>query len=148
MLSDAVKQQIQQNYREFLQNRGLNARYGQKLMIAEVARTLGGIVQNAEGEREGGGHVCVVEAGTGTGKTIAYLLPAIIIAKALGKKLVVATATVALQEQIVHKDLPELRNHTDLSFSFALAKGRGRYLCLSKLDNLMNEFSSDRKSVV
>ncbi|HEY7883894.1 MAG TPA: ATP-dependent DNA helicase DinG, partial [Cellvibrionaceae bacterium] len=102
----------------------------------------GGIAQNSEGEREGGAHVCVVEAGTGTGKTIAYLLPAIVIAKALGKKLVVATATVALQEQIVHKDLPELKRNTDLSFSFALAKGRGRYLCLSKLDTLLGEAAS------
>jgi ATP-dependent DNA helicase DinG len=60
----------------------------------------------------------------------------------MGKKLVVSTATVALQEQIVSKDLPELLRHSDLSFSFALAKGRGRYLCLSKLDNLLAEYES------
>jgi ATP-dependent DNA helicase DinG len=142
MLTDEVKQTIQQAYSAFLQSRELGSRHGQKLMIAEIARTLGGIGTDAEGARNTGGHVCVVEAGTGTGKTIAYLLPAIVIAKALGKKLVVSTATVALQEQIVHKDLPELRNHTDLSFSFALAKGRGRYVCLSKLDNLMSEFAA------
>ena len=142
MLTDDLKQKIQQTYSAFLQSRELGPRHGQKLMIAEIARTLGGIGSDAEGVRNTGAHVCVVEAGTGTGKTIAYLLPAIIIAKALGKKLVVSTATVALQEQIVHKDLPELRNHTDLSFSFALAKGRGRYLCLSKLDTLMSAFSS------
>src|SRR5690606_15097141 len=76
------------------------------------------------------------------GKTIAYLLPAIAIAKAMGKKLVVSTATVALQEQIVNKDLPELHRHSGLSFNFALAKGRGRYLCLSKLDNLLSEYES------
>ncbi|UTF61481.1 ATP-dependent DNA helicase DinG [Gilvimarinus sp. DA14] len=142
MLTDAIKQEIQQTYSEFLKSRELGPRHGQKLMIAEIARTLGSISSDAEGVRNSDGHVCVVEAGTGTGKTIAYLLPSIIIAKALGKKLVVSTATVALQEQIIHKDLPELKNHTDLSFSFALAKGRGRYLCLSKLDNLMGEFAS------
>lgn len=142
MLTDDIKRHIQESYSAFLKSRELGPRQGQKLMIAEIARTLGGITSDAEGVRNGDGHVCVVEAGTGTGKTIAYLLPSIIIARALGKKLVVSTATVALQEQIIHKDLPELKNHTDLSFSFALAKGRGRYLCLSKLDNLMSEFAS------
>src|SRR5690606_36285918 len=73
---------------------------------------------------------------------VAYLLPAIAIAKAMGKKLVVSTATVALQEQIVNKDLPELRQHSGLAFNFTLAKGRGRYLCLSKLDNLLSEYES------
>lgn len=139
MLSDAVKKQIQQSYSQFLSSKGLKARYGQKLMIAEIARTLGGIELDDEGVRESRGQVCVIEAGTGTGKTVAYLLPALIIAKALGKKLVVSTATVALQEQIVHKDLPDLRQHSDFSFSFTLAKGRGRYVCLTKLDNLLSE---------
>ncbi|MBU2884646.1 ATP-dependent DNA helicase DinG [Gilvimarinus agarilyticus] len=142
MLTDDIKRNIQESYSAFLQSRELGSRHGQKMMIAEIARTLGSITSDAEGVRNSDGHVCVVEAGTGTGKTIAYLLPSIIIAKALGKKLVVSTATVALQEQIIHKDLPELKNHSDLSFSFALAKGRGRYLCLSKLDNLMSEFAS------
>lgn len=142
MLTDQLKQQIQRAYSQFLENKNLKARYGQKLMIAEIARTLGGITLDDENVRESQGHVCVIEAGTGTGKTVAYLLPAIAIAKHMGKKLVVSTATVALQEQIVNKDLPELHRHSDLSFNFALAKGRGRYLCLSKLDNLLAEFES------
>lgn len=142
MLTDQLKQQIQRAYSQFLENKNLKARYGQKLMIAEIARTLGGISLDDENVRESAGHVCVIEAGTGTGKTVAYLLPAIAVAKHMGKKLVVSTATVALQEQIVNKDLPELHRHSDLSFSFALAKGRGRYLCLSKLDNLLAEFES------
>ena len=137
MLSDAVKSDIQQAYSRFLDSRGLKARYGQKLMIAEIARTLGGIELDDDGERTSRGHVCVVEAGTGTGKTVGYLLPALIIAKALGKKLVISTATIALQEQVVNKDLPDLKHHSGLSFSFTLAKGRGRYVCLSKLDNLL-----------
>jgi ATP-dependent DNA helicase DinG len=82
-------------------------------------------------------HICIIEAGTGTGKTVAYLLAAIPIAQALKKKLVVSTATIALQEQIIQKDLPEIKNNTSLSFNFALAKGRGRYLCLSKLDRIL-----------
>ncbi|MEH6471841.1 MAG: ATP-dependent DNA helicase DinG [Halopseudomonas sp.] len=121
-----LKQQIQQAYSAYLDSRGLKARYGQKLMIAEIVKGLLDTEQSPP--------VCVVEAGTGTGKTIAYLLAAIPLAKHLGKKLVLSTATIALQEQIVLKDLPELLQHSDLSFDFALAKGRGRYLCLSKLD--------------
>src|SRR5690625_5103569 len=142
MLSDALKQQIQQAYTQFLNNKGLKARYGQKLMIAEIAKTLGAIELDDQNVRQSEGHVCVIEAGTGTGKTVAYLLPALVIAKALDKKLVISTATVALQEQIIHKDLPDLRQHSELSFNFALAKGRGRYLCLSKLDNLLIESQS------
>ncbi len=145
MLSNDLKKTIQTAYSEFLQSRELKARYGQKLMIAEIAKTLGGIDLDDEGERQSEGHVCVVEAGTGTGKTVAYLLAALPIAKYLGKKLVVSTATVALQEQIVNKDLPEVKRHSGLSFSYSLAKGRGRYLCLSKLDRILmdNESASN-----
>lgn len=146
MLNDALKTQIQTAYSQFLQSKGLKSRYGQKLMIAEIAKTLGAIDLDDENHRipseASGAHICVVEAGTGTGKTIAYLLPAIAVAKYLGKKLVVSTATVALQEQIVEKDLPELLRHSGLHFTYTLAKGRGRYLCLSKLDNLLAEYES------
>jgi len=142
MLTDSVKKQIQGAYSKFLESKNLKPRYGQKVMIAEIAKTLGNIELDEENLRDSQHHICVVEAGTGTGKTIAYLLPAIAVAKALGKKLVVSTATVALQEQIVNKDLPELHRHSGLPFSFALAKGRGRYLCLSKLDNLLAEYES------
>ncbi|MFC3609530.1 ATP-dependent DNA helicase DinG [Stutzerimonas tarimensis] len=139
MLSSELKTQIQGAYTRFLEAKGLRARYGQRLMIAEVAKVLGTIGTDDEGRRSGDPAVVAVEAGTGTGKTVAYALAAIPAAKAAGKRLVIATATVALQEQIVHKDLPDLLRNSGLSFSFALAKGRGRYLCLSKLDLLLQE---------
>ncbi len=146
MLSDDTKKTIQTAYSQFLENKGLKSRYGQKMMIAEIAKSLGNIELDEEGVRESsaenGNHICVVEAGTGTGKTIAYLLPALVMAKYLGKKLVISTATVALQEQIIHKDLPELAKNAGLNFSFNLAKGRGRYLCLTKLDNVIAEYQS------
>lgn len=145
MLNNELKQTIQTAYRQFLSNRTLQPRHGQKLMIASIARTLGAIERNSAGQRDplksNGEHICVVEAGTGTGKTVAYLLAAIPTALAQDKTLVVSTATVALQEQIVHKDLPELMRHSGLKFEYSLAKGRGRYLCLSKLDQLLSEFS-------
>lgn len=137
MLSDALKQQIQRSYSEFLNRKQLKPRYGQRLMIAEIAKALAAIPRDADGKRTGDNHVCVVEAGTGTGKTLAYLVAVMPVAKALEKKVVLSTATVALQDQVVNKDIPDLLHHSDLSFTYALAKGRGRYLCLSKLDRLM-----------
>ena len=139
MLSSDLKSTIQSAYRQFLEHRELKARHGQKLMIANIANTIANIKADNHGKRieSDHPHLCIIEAGTGTGKTVAYLLAAIPIAQALNKKLVISTATVALQEQIVHKDLPEIKKNTDLSFNYTLAKGRGRYLCLSKLDRLL-----------
>ena len=139
MVSAQIKQSIQSAYSQFLKSRGLSARYGQKLMIAEIARTLAAVEFDENQRRASDRHVCVIEAGTGTGKTVAYLLAAIPIAQLLGKKLVVSTATVALQEQIILKDLPEVKRHSGLEFSYTLAKGRGRYLCLTKLDRLLSD---------
>jgi len=139
MISTALKSQIQGAYSRFLEAKSLKPRYGQRLMIAEVAKVLGDIEVDDEGRRSGDPAVVAVEAGTGTGKTVAYSLATIPAAKAAGKRLVIATATVALQEQIVHKDLPDLMKNSGLNFTFALAKGRGRYLCLSKLDALLQE---------
>lgn len=137
MLDHNTKQTIQAAYSRFLEQKNLKPRHGQKLMVAAVARTLGNISVDDEGVRLGEEHVCIVEAGTGTGKTVAYALAAIPMAQALDKKLVISTATVALQEQIVLKDLPDLRRHSGLEFSHVLAKGRGRYACLYKLDFLL-----------
>ena len=142
MLNDDLKGQIQTAYRTFLENKSLKPRYGQRVMIAEVAKLFGGIKLDDENRRSGDPAVAVVEAGTGTGKTVAYCLAAIPIAKHLGKPLVISTATVALQEQIVLKDLPDIQRNAGLNFQFSLAKGRGRYVCLSKLDQLLSENQS------
>jgi ATP-dependent DNA helicase DinG len=137
MLSSTQKDDIRRHYSTLCENKSLISRWGQKVMIAEIAKTLGGIETSDEDERSGDNHVCVVEAGTGTGKTLAYALTCLYMAKSLNKKLVISTATVALQEQIVLKDLPDLLRHSGMDFQFALAKGRGRYLCLSKLESAM-----------
>jgi len=74
----------------------------------------------------------VVQAGTGTGKTLAYLVPAI----TGGKRVVVATATKALQDQLAKKDLPFLAEHLDADFNFAVLKGRNNYVCLQRLKEM------------
>ncbi len=138
MLSDELKKQIQQAYRDSLDAKSHKPRVGQRQMIGAIARTLGNIRQDSEGNRLEEKHVAVIEAGTGTGKTLSYCLAAIPIAKAKGLKLVISTATVALQEQILHKELPNLLEHTDFAFKYTLAKGRGRYLCLNNLEGYLS----------
>ena len=108
-------------------------------MIAEIARALGSVTSDSEGRRISDPAVTVIEAGTGTGKTVGYVLPAVVMAQAKKKRLVISTATVTLQEQIISKDLPDIIVKAGLKFSFTLAKGRGRYACLSKLDRLLQE---------
>ncbi|AFP31085.1 MULTISPECIES: ATP-dependent DNA helicase DinG [Marinobacter] len=137
-LSEQTKQQIQQAYRDMLAGKEVRARYGQRLMIAEIARYMGDITDN-DGQRTSPPSACVVEAGTGTGKTLAYLIAAIPVAKALNKTLVISTATVALQDQIVLKDLPDLKKHSKLDINWTLAKGRGRYLCMSRLEGRLHD---------
>ncbi|MEM8594263.1 MAG: ATP-dependent DNA helicase DinG [Pseudomonadota bacterium] len=134
MLSSDVKQRIQAAYTQFLESKGWGARHSQRIMIAEIAKSIGAIEYNDGLERVSNKHCCVVEAGTGTGKTLAYTLATIPLAQALDKRVIIATATVALQEQILYKDLPSIQQHSGLTFTFALAKGRRRYVCLSRLD--------------
>src|SRR5262245_61950741 len=71
----------------------------------------------------------VVRAGTGTGKTPAYLVPAIL----SGRRVVVATATKALQDQLAAKDLPFLEKHLDRPFEWAVLKGRSNYVCMQRV---------------
>ncbi len=85
-------------------------------------------VANAIADR---GHL-IAEAGTGTGKSLAYLVPAVL----SGKRTVVATATKALQDQLAGKDLPFLEEHLDIPFDFAVLKGRSNYLCRQRLHEL------------
>src|SRR5690606_29921279 len=112
MISTELKTTIQGAYSRFLEAKSLKPRYGQRLMIAEIAKVLGDIDTDDEGRRSGDPAIVAVEAGTGTGKTVAYSLAAIPTAKLAGKRLVIATATVALQEQIVYKDLPDLMRNS------------------------------------
>ncbi len=75
------------------------------------------------------GHHLLAEAPTGSGKSLAYLVPAI----ASGLKVVVATSTIALQSQLIDKDLPTLHRCSPVPFTFALLKGRSNYVCRAKL---------------
>ena len=93
----------------------------QQEMAVAVARAL-----------ENGEHLAV-EAGTGVGKSLAYLVPAILYAVANKKKAVVSTHTINLQEQLTEKDLPMCEQILPVKFQFTMLKGRANYLCTRRL---------------
>ncbi|MBX3608809.1 MAG: ATP-dependent DNA helicase DinG [Hydrogenophaga sp.] len=119
---------------------GFRARDGQREMAAFIAETLAGVklgddaVSSEAGMPDRG--IAVVQAGTGVGKSAAYAATVIPLALAQDRRVLISTATVALQEQLIAKDLPALSALMPQPFSYALAKGRGRYVCRLKLDQL------------
>ncbi len=124
---------------------GFRVRDGQRHMAEAVAQALSQ-AQLGKVEDEGADParaIAVIQAGTGVGKSLAYSVPAIAIALARGTRVLISTATVALQEQLVHKDLPQLAARMEQPFAFALAKGRGRYACKLKLERLASGASAE-----
>src|SRR6266566_9124964 len=99
----------------------------QQQMAVAVARAL----QNRE-------HL-TVEAGTGVGKSLAYLVPAILFAVAARKKAIVSTHTINLQEQLTEKDLPMLEQVLPVKFKFTMLKGRANYLCTRRLQKAFQQ---------
>ncbi len=130
MLTPKLKKQIRSSFdnaKTHLSN--FSNRSSQNKMIAEISKTL-------MGEYSDSNSIICVEAPTGTGKTMAYFVSCLPIAKATKKKLVIASANVALQEQILNKDIVEAKKYSSVDFEYALAKGRSRYLCIRNLINL------------
>lgn len=114
-LAPAVAKSLQRLVGEL--DGGGESRPGQETMALAIAEAI-------DGRRH-----LIVEAGTGTGKSLAYLVPVI----ESGQKVVIATATKALQDQLATKDLPFVQQHVDREFSWAVLKGRSNYLCLQRL---------------
>lgn len=83
--------------------------------------------------------IALIEAGTGTGKSLAYLVPAVYWALKHQEKTVITTHTIALQEQLLHKDIPFLLKTMGVELNACLVKGMGNYLCLRKLQELQDQ---------
>lgn len=128
-LSSAVKDQISQWYKALQQQiPDFIPRTPQRQMIAEVAKAFSG---------DSGRHLAI-EAPTGVGKTLSYLIPGIAVSREEEKPLIVSTANVALQDQIYSKDLPLLKKIIP-DLKFAAAFGRGRYVCPRNLAAISDE---------
>jgi Rad3-related DNA helicase/REP element-mobilizing transposase RayT len=125
--------------------RRLGERYEHRPQQLEMAEA----VEQAFAE----GHHLLVEAGTGVGKSFAYLLPAIDIAVKQKKRIVISTHTISLQEQLIEKDIPLIRSVYPNEFTAVLVKGRSNYLCQRRLEqtrgrqNLLFEFDRQRESL-
>ncbi|CAH9067058.1 ATP-dependent DNA helicase DinG [Pseudoalteromonas holothuriae] len=133
MLSDALKKTIRNTHQNIAEQLdGYRHRSSQNYLVAEIAKTLTGEYHKTQ-------RICVIEAGTGTGKSLAYCLSALPTALAKKKKLVISTATVALQEQLINKELPFFSEHCGFNFKFDLVKGRQRYVCVHKLNAALDE---------
>ena len=119
-LADRVGQALADDGRLAEAFEGFEARPGQRRLAAEVARIMA----------EGG--TLVAEAGTGTGKTLAYLVPAVL----AGRPVLISTGTRALQDQVFYKDLPALARALGIEVRAAYMKGRTNYICLHRFDRL------------
>ncbi|WP_440877267.1 ATP-dependent DNA helicase DinG [Thalassotalea sp. PLHSN55] len=136
MLSEKIKQAIRDSYKAIGKSLpNFNPRKQQTFLIAEIAKTLAGDYDKLR-------KIITIEAGTGTGKSLAYSLGSIPLAISRDKKVIISSATVALQEQLVDKDLPFLKEHTGLNFNYTLVKGRQRYVCKQKLTQAVAEDDS------
>lgn len=132
-LGEPLKAGIREAYARLQANTpGFSTRRAQSQMIGVVSRALAT-----------SGGIGVVEAPTGVGKSLGYLTAGVPIALAAKKKLVISTGTVALQSQLVERDIPAFLKATGLEASVALAKGRTRYLCTRNAAELHGEASQE-----
>lgn len=111
---------------------GFRARAGQRDMAHSIATLLAGVDLGAHDDPAQA--IAVIQAGTGVGKSAAYASTLVAMALARKTRVLISTATVALQEQLMSKDLPALAAVLPTPFSYALAKGRARYVCKLKLE--------------
>ncbi len=147
-LEEATKEAIRDAYQRLREGAAFVGRSGQRRMIAEVARTLSGAaLLDVPDGCAGGRRILAVEGPTGTGKSVAYLLGAIPVARNGGKRLVVTTATISLQQQLVDRDLPDLAERSGLDFTWHLVKGRRRYVCQRNLADLTGSHGGRQESL-
>ncbi len=133
MLSSASKSQIKAIHQQIKAALpGYQPRPSQNKLVAEMANIVAGSYHSYD-------RIGLIEAGTGTGKSLAYLMAALPLALEKKKTLIIATATVALQEQLVNKDLPFFQQHAALPFEFTLIKGRQRYACIERLNQQIQQ---------
>lgn len=109
----------------------------------EMVKVISQCFSNIKDDFKDGHNLCMIEAPTGTGKSLAYLMAGITEATKVGKKLVIATATKTLQGQLSSKDIPLFIKASGIKIKYGLAKGRSNYLCPYQLENSMSDVAND-----
>lgn len=120
---------------------GFRSRPAQRIMIAEVAKALAKspAADSKSATVMPGQAMVVLQGGTGVGKSVAYSVAGLVMARARKKKLVIASSTVSLQEQLMERDLPMFLDAMGLDMTMGLAKGRTRYVCQYKLHQVLTD---------
>ena len=133
-LKDSLGSDFVERVRTVFSPSGLLAKAKNFEYRAEQQQMAGAVAQALDEEQH-----LVVEAGTGVGKSIAYLVPAILYAREQKKKAIVSTQTITLQEQLLYKDIPILKKILPIEFEAALMKGRQNYLCPRRLERALQQ---------
>jgi ATP-dependent DNA helicase DinG len=133
-LKNALGSEFVERIRAIFSDKGLLSKAKNFEFRPQQQEMAAGVAQALEEERH-----LVVEAGTGVGKSLAYLAPAVLFAMERRKKAIVSTHTINLQEQLLHKDIPILKKILPVEFEAALIKGRQNYLCPRRLDRALQQ---------
>jgi len=132
-LKNALGSEFVEQIRAIFSDKGLLSKAKNFEFRPQQQEMAAGVAHALEEERH-----LVVEAGTGVGKSLAYLAPAILFARAQHKKAIVSTHTINLQEQLLYKDIPILKKILPVEFEAALIKGRQNYLCPRRLERALS----------
>ena len=136
LLSDDLKDSIREAYNAIIESKSLTPRWGQRQMIAEIANTLARIPSPGEARSELPA-VCVIEAGTGTGKTIAYAVPPFPSPRRWTSGWSWPLPRLRCRNSSLTKTCRIFAEQQRHELQFCAGKGRRRYVCLSKLDRLL-----------
>src|SRR5437868_9630736 len=131
-LKNSLGGEFVERVREFFSENGALSKAKNFEFRPQQQEMAASIAQSLEEDRH-----LVVEAGTGVGKSLAYLVPAILFALEQHKKAIISTYTINLQEQLLHKDIPILKKTLPVEFDAALMKGRQNYLCPRRLERAL-----------
>lgn len=136
--TESCRKALQLNIEETLQLIGSGGIFEKNMRHFEPRIQQSKMVQNVV-EAYNDNAIALIEAGTGTGKSIAYILPAILWALKNNERTVISTHTIALQEQLINKDIPLIAKILNAPIKASLIKGMGNYLCLRKLEDAKQE---------
>ena len=125
-----LRTEIEECYKKIINNQHIKEREDQKRMIMKIVKTL---AKKTEKKLE---KICIIEAGTGIGKSLAYVLAGINTALYFNKKLCISTSNITLQEQLLTTEIPFFKKNSEIEFKYGVMKGKSNYACLHKIKNL------------